>query len=698
MDQRVLKDTRLIKTTTYLFLAFSMPPTSYGSDQGDVLGSILGPDYAAIASGYPQQLSETPGVVTVITADDISRIGATNIDEVLATVPGIHVSTARGYRTIYAVRGIYSANNSDFLINIDGIPVRDPVLGGRPIVFTLPVQDISRIEVNRGATSVVHGSDAIGGVINIITKTGSELINNPVESSGGRFTGYIGNFGTYGGSLMHGGITDDFDYAISVQAETTKRNDRKIKRDAATLLDQQFMTQSSLAPGTINQDRTLVNFHYDLGYKDKYHFRLGVRATEDVGSGAGGSLALSPNDDTSNRWINMDFEYADQLNQDIGIQSSLAYRVSMHNAKVNLLPANNIFSPNALMSNTRYVDHQLQFKTLLTIESFQRHKIHTGVGFIVDYLNNIKNKQNFIIQDTPLGLVPVALEAPVELETLIDDPIQQKLERHQIYALIQDEWSLFEDTSLTLGFRVDSFINEQTFFSPRAVLVHHFSPFLTGKLLYNRAFHMSSFFEEANSSSIKQEIIDMLEVSFEAKDLQSNTLTASWYGYKLKDLIIENPNGLQFPAFRSINLRGTGAEFAATYHPSQQLTAKISYAFNWVVDQSSNLYGLTPNHMVYSELSWDFLPTWRMTGQAKWISKRRRVQGSDSRKPLNAYTNVTFNISKQLYDSDQTKVRLNFKINNLLDTDQREPSVSPLLPDDIPLPGRSFLGLLEVHY
>ena len=209
---------------------------------------------------------------------------------------------------------------------------------------------------------------------------------------------------------------------------------------------------------------------------------------------------------------------------------------------------------------------------------------------------------------------------------------------------------------------------------------------------------MSSFFEEANSDSIKQEIIDMLEVSFEAKDLQSNTLTASWYGYKLKDLIIENPNALQFPSFQSINLRGTGAEFAATYHPSQTLTAKMSYAFNWVVDQSGDLYGLTPNHMVYSELNWDFLPTWSVTGQVKWISKRRRAKGNDSRKPLNAYTNVTLNISKELYHSDQTKVRLNFKINNLLDTDQREPSISQLLQDDIPLPGRSFLGLLEVRY
>ena len=323
-----------------------------GVINGDVLGSILGPDYAAIASGYPQQLSKTPGVVTVITADDIRRIGATNIDEVLATVPGIHVTTARVSRSIYAVRGIYTSNNADFLINIDGIPIRDPVLGGRPISFTLPVQDISRIEVNRGAVSVVHGSDAIGGVINIITKTGSELINNPVESSGGRFTGYIGNFGTYGGSLTHGGVTDDFDYAISIQAETTKRNDRKIKRDAATLLDQQFMTQSSLAPGTINQDRTLVNFHYDVGYKDKFHFRLGVRATEDVGSGVGGSLALSPSDYTNNRWVNLDFDYTDQLNQDIDIQSSISYRASIQRSKFNLLPANNFFSPNALVSNT----------------------------------------------------------------------------------------------------------------------------------------------------------------------------------------------------------------------------------------------------------------------------------------------------------------------------------------------------------
>ena len=578
------------------------------------------------------------------------------------------------------------------------MPIRDAVFSGRPLSFSMPVRNISRIEVIRGSGSVVHGSDAVSGIVNIITKTGSELMTNSLNGKGGLASAYIGNFGTYGGSFAYGGKSDEMDYSVSVQAETTKGSDRKINSDAATLIDQTFLASSSNAPGNINQDKTQVHFHYDLGYKDKVRFRLGVRAFEDVGSGVGGSYALSPTDSINNRWINADLDYMGALSPSIKTTTNFSYRVSIQDTEVRNLPLGSPLIPTGMNDTANYVDHQIALKTRANIDSFNNHKVQASLGVTLDFLTNIRHEQDYFIQATPVGLIPIALPGSVPVQSFTEDPLLQRKQRYQVFATFQDEWNVFPDTFLTTGLRVDSYINERTLFSPRAALVHHLSPFLTGKLLYNRSFHMTSFLEEAFSEDSEPELIDMLEFSVEAKDLNANSLTASWYGYKVKNLIIENPTAFQFPAFQSINLRGTGTEIAATYHPLDNVSTKLSYSYTWVIDNREEVYGLTPNHMAFAEINWEFLPTWNLNSQVKWISKRKRAKANDLRKPLNAYTNVILNLSKVIHYSANSDVRINFKVSNLFDADQREPATTLLLPGDIPLPGRSFLGFIELTF
>ncbi|MGH8604119.1 MAG: TonB-dependent receptor plug domain-containing protein, partial [Gammaproteobacteria bacterium] len=76
-----------------------------------------------IATGKKQPVSKAPAVTTVITADDIKAIGATDIDEILETVPGLHVArSAIGYDPIYTIRGVFSDFNPQVLVLINGIP------------------------------------------------------------------------------------------------------------------------------------------------------------------------------------------------------------------------------------------------------------------------------------------------------------------------------------------------------------------------------------------------------------------------------------------------------------------------------------------------------------------------------------------------------------------------------------------------
>lgn len=122
------------------------------------------------ATRIEEPLSITGSSVTVITEDDIRNQGALTVGEVLRNVPGIYVlqQGSQGSLTTAFMRG---AASNQTLVLIDGVRVNSPANG----IFdlsTLPAENIERIEIVRGPQSALYGSEAMGGVINVITKKG----------------------------------------------------------------------------------------------------------------------------------------------------------------------------------------------------------------------------------------------------------------------------------------------------------------------------------------------------------------------------------------------------------------------------------------------------------------------------------------------------------------------------------------------
>jgi len=148
-----------------------------------------------------EKWSEAPAAITVITGDDIRRLGATSIPEALRGVPGLHV--ARGSSSDWAVasRGFSSINSSKLLVLIDGRSVYTPLFSG---VFwdvqDVALEDIDRIEVIRGPGASLWGANAMNGVINVITKKSSDTQGTYVEGGGGTFNRAFAT-ARYGGSL-----------------------------------------------------------------------------------------------------------------------------------------------------------------------------------------------------------------------------------------------------------------------------------------------------------------------------------------------------------------------------------------------------------------------------------------------------------------------------------------------------------------
>ena len=147
--------------------------------------------------------------VTVITAEEIEKKQARFVLDVLRTVPGLDVvqTGAAGHSASVFIRG---AKSEHTLVLMDGIEVNDPLNPGRTVDFAaLTTDNVARIEVIRGPQSTLYGSDAIGGVINIITKRGAGDVKGYANVEAGSFATYRGEAGFHGG-------TDVVNYSASV--------------------------------------------------------------------------------------------------------------------------------------------------------------------------------------------------------------------------------------------------------------------------------------------------------------------------------------------------------------------------------------------------------------------------------------------------------------------------------------------------
>jgi vitamin B12 transporter len=128
------------------------------------------------ATKFPKSKSETGKVLTVIDQDQIKRSTGKDITQLLNEQVGLVVSGSNSNpgkdKSVY----LQGAKNEYTLILLDGIPLNDPssVSGGAYDLRLISLDQVERIEILKGSQSTLYGSDAIAGVINIITKRGGD--------------------------------------------------------------------------------------------------------------------------------------------------------------------------------------------------------------------------------------------------------------------------------------------------------------------------------------------------------------------------------------------------------------------------------------------------------------------------------------------------------------------------------------------
>jgi vitamin B12 transporter len=157
------------------------------------------------ATRSPKSITQTAENVTVITAEDIKLMNAHTVADVLNTVPGVQVNMTGGPGSI-ALASIQGSDNRHVTVFLDGIPLNN-LSDNVTDLGLLPVQNIKKIEIIKGPASSAWGS-ALGGVINIITKSGS------ADKAGGMASVSYGERNTGDFRLETSGKKDRFGYYV----------------------------------------------------------------------------------------------------------------------------------------------------------------------------------------------------------------------------------------------------------------------------------------------------------------------------------------------------------------------------------------------------------------------------------------------------------------------------------------------------
>ena len=173
-----------------------------------------GDSIVVTATRAPLTLDEIPAAIAVLDKAAIDRAQDIGVTELLLRTPGVSISRNGGYGTATSLR-IRGAESEHSVVVIDGVKLNDPSSTGGGFDFTnLLVGDIARIEVLRGPQSILWGSQAIGGVVNIVTASPEK----PLEGS---FDLEAGSRQTVSARAAIGGKTGPLSWRIGGQRFTT---------------------------------------------------------------------------------------------------------------------------------------------------------------------------------------------------------------------------------------------------------------------------------------------------------------------------------------------------------------------------------------------------------------------------------------------------------------------------------------------
>lgn len=260
------------------------------------------------ASLQPVSASATGRNIAVIKGEQFAKLPVHSVDELLRYLPGIEVQMRgpMGAQSDIVLRG---GTFQQILVIIDGIRINDPNTGHFNSYIPIAPAEIERIEILKGASSAIYGSEAVGGVINIITKTFAakrdqkmkQLTAQATAGEYGLWNGQAGGFYQNGNTALAGGVlsnnatgqqqrgTRGFFHNTSASASINQFINKNWNFSFRTAFDKRdFAAQNfytTFKSDTANEKVTSLWNHLRLNYEKLHHnfsLDVGYKATKDI--------------------------------------------------------------------------------------------------------------------------------------------------------------------------------------------------------------------------------------------------------------------------------------------------------------------------------------------------------------------------------------------------------------------------------
>ncbi|MEM5787164.1 MAG: TonB-dependent receptor [Syntrophobacteraceae bacterium] len=620
------------------------------------------------ASKYEQRMTEAPSSVTVITVSEIKKHGYRTLAEILRSARGLFTTYDRNYSFI-GLRGFARPGdlNTRVLLLIDGHRINDNIFDQALIgtEFPLDIDLIERVEIIRGPSSSIYGSNAFLGVINVMTRRGKDLKGMEMSADAGSFETYKGRV-TYGDKYKNG-----LELLLSGSTFTSQ---------GPNLFYKEFK-QSNGGIANHCDDDSFNNLFSNLSWGD---FNLqGVYHSREKGIPTGSFETVFA--DSRNRTLDerayFDLKYDHRFDNELGLSARLFYDhynylgryVYDYPGMGN--PADRVL--NADYAKGRWAGGELQ----LSGQFFDRHYVIMGSEVRA---NLMQGQGNYDVS-----------------------PFRQWLsasDSSTVWAgYLQDEYKIRDDLILNAGVRHDEYTTFGGATNPRFALIYTPTEKSALKLLYGTAFRAPNAYEidyadiltsKANGS-LKPEKIETYEAIWEQYFHKYWRLSVSGYLFEIDDLITltRDPSDglLQYRNMDSVT--GKGLEIELDRHWIDKWETSLSYALQETRDgRTDHVVPNSPRHVMKFRLIAPLFQEWLFAApEVRWMSSRSTLSGDGS---------GSFVIGNLTLFSDKllNGLEVSASVYNIFDQKYSDPGSQEHLQDLIEQDGRTFRFKLTYRF
>jgi outer membrane receptor for ferrienterochelin and colicins len=561
------------------------------------IGTVYG------ASKFEQKITQAPASVSIITSADIMRYGYRTLADVLQSVRGFYVSGDRNYNYL-GIRGFSRPGdyNSRVLLLIDGKRINDNVYQGAPLGtdFPLDVDLISRVEVIRGPSSSLYGSNAFFGVINVITRRAVEIGGFEVSAEAASYDTYKERI-TYGGKFRNG-----LEMVLSGSYSKSKGDNLYFRE-----FDTPATNSGRVDHADYDGSRSLFA---DLKFKDFTVQGAYTLREKGVPTASFGTVFNTNHTKTTDEVAYVDLKYEKSLDALTDIMARVSYNYYGYRASF-------LYDYPPLTLNRDHVVGSWwggEVKAVRTI--LDRHRLTVGVEYEDDILQKQRNYD--------------------------ENPYAQYLNDQRgsyYYALYaQDEFSILDNLVFNAGVRHDHYKSFGGTTNPRLALIYNPWKLTTLKLLYGEAFRAPNanelYYEDGGISTkanpnLEPETIKSLEIVLE-QYLYGYRFTSSAFLYRIKNLITmqgELPTTLlSYQNVGDVEARGIEMELEKRW--GLGVEGRISYSFQEVEDRDTGrTLTNSPKHLAKANMYVPIFKEKLATGiELQYTGPRKTYEGNDA--------------------------------------------------------------------